>query len=123
MNCGNRKIKYRKIPKISPGAYIFQRPFLRGLFFEGIIFGGAYVRREIYVSKSIGLACGGKEIYHFRFVLLVFEGKFQVQAPRWAYIWRGDLSEGFGGYDFGGLIHGGAFLRNFTVERKFKFLR
>ena len=22
---------YRKIPKISPGAYIFQRPFLRGL--------------------------------------------------------------------------------------------
>ena len=26
--------KYRKIPKISPGAYIFQRPFLRGLFLE-----------------------------------------------------------------------------------------
>ena len=40
--------KYRKIPKISPGAYIFQRPFLRGLFLEGLIFGGAYVRREIY---------------------------------------------------------------------------
>ena len=27
--------KYRKISKISPGAYIFQRPFLRGLFTEG----------------------------------------------------------------------------------------
>ena len=27
--------KYRKIPKISPGAYIFQRPFLRGLSTEG----------------------------------------------------------------------------------------
>ena len=40
-------LKYRKIPKISPGAYIFQRPFLRGLFLEGLIFGGAYVRREI----------------------------------------------------------------------------
>ena len=26
---------YRKIPKISPGAYIFQRPFLRGLSVEG----------------------------------------------------------------------------------------
>ena len=26
---------YRKIPKISPGAYIFQRPFLRGLSTEG----------------------------------------------------------------------------------------
>ena len=47
---------YRKILKISPGAYIFQRPFLRGLFLEGLIFGGAYLRREVCVSKSIGLA-------------------------------------------------------------------
>ena len=47
---------YRKIPKISPGAYIFQRPFLRGLFFEGLIFGRAYPWSEICVSKSIGLA-------------------------------------------------------------------
>ena len=47
---------YRKIPKISPGAYIFQRPILRGLFLEGLIFGGDYLRREICVSKSIGLA-------------------------------------------------------------------
>jgi len=48
--------KYPKIPKISPGAYIFQRPFLRGLFLEGLIFGGAYLWREVCVSKSIGLA-------------------------------------------------------------------
>ena len=33
---------YRKIPKISPGAYIFQRPFLRGLFLEGLIYGGEF---------------------------------------------------------------------------------
>ena len=32
---------YRKIPKISSRAYIFQRPFLRGLFLEGLIYGGA----------------------------------------------------------------------------------
>ena len=32
---------YGRIPKISPGTYIFQRPFLRGLFLEGLIFGGA----------------------------------------------------------------------------------
>ena len=32
----------RKIPKISPGAYIFQRPLLRGLFFEGIMLGGKF---------------------------------------------------------------------------------
>ena len=39
-----------------PQGYIFQRPLLRGLFLEGHIFGGAYLRREICVSKSIGLA-------------------------------------------------------------------
>ena len=49
-------LNYRKIPKIIPGAYIFQRPFLRDLFLEGLIFGGAYLWREIYVSKSVGLA-------------------------------------------------------------------
>ena len=53
---GTVTLKYRKIPKISPGAYIFQRSFLRGLFLEGLIFGGAYLRRKICVSKSIGLA-------------------------------------------------------------------
>ena len=51
-----RLVKYCKIPKISPGAYIFQRPSLGGFFLEGLIFGGAYLRREICVSKSIGLA-------------------------------------------------------------------
>ena len=50
------QIIYRKIPKISPGAYNFRRPFLRGLFLEGLIFGRAYLWREISVSKSIGLA-------------------------------------------------------------------
>ena len=53
------KIKYRKIPKISPRAYIFPRPFLRSLFLEGLIYGGkfaAYLWREICVSKSSGLA-------------------------------------------------------------------
>ena len=43
---------YRKIPKISPGACIFQRPVLRGLFLERLIFGRAYARRDICVSKS-----------------------------------------------------------------------
>ena len=34
--------KYRKIPKIRPRAYIFQRPFLRGLFLEGLMYGGKF---------------------------------------------------------------------------------
>ena len=49
-------------------------------------------------------------------LLNVFEGNFQVQAPRGNYIWRGDLTEGFLRYDFGGLIHGGDYFRNFTVR-------
>ena len=49
-------IEYRKILKISPGAYIFQRPFLRGLFLEELIFEGAYLQSVICVSQSIGLA-------------------------------------------------------------------
>ena len=34
---------YRKISKISPGAFIFQRPFLTGLFLERLIYGGKFV--------------------------------------------------------------------------------
>ena len=57
-NLGKNSAKnYRKIPKESPGArYIFQRPILRGIFLEGLIFGGAYLWREICVSKPFGLA-------------------------------------------------------------------
>ena len=32
----NHVFVYRKIPKISPGAYILQQPFSRGLFLEGL---------------------------------------------------------------------------------------
>ena len=39
---------------------------------------------------------------------------FQLQAPGWDYIWRGNLTEGFLHYSFGGLIHGGAYFRNIT---------
>ena len=50
----------------------------------------------------------------------VFEGKFQVQASPGgggAYIRRGDLTEGFLRYDFGGLIFGGAYTwRGFFSE-------
>ena len=35
-------IVYRKIPKLSPMAYIFQRLFLRGLFLEGLIYEGKF---------------------------------------------------------------------------------
>ena len=82
-------LNYRKIPNISPGVYIFQRPFLRGIFLEGLILGGVYLWREICVSKSIG--------------------QFPSTSSRGAYIWRGDLMEGFLRYEFGGLIFGGTY--------------
>ena len=111
--CHMRLAKYHKIPKISPGAYTFQRLFLRGLFLEGLIFGGAYVRRKTSVSKSIGLACSGKEIYYFCFCCTLYlransitspprglysEGRFNggfFELQFWgAYIWSGLYMEG-----------------------------
>ena len=71
--------KYRKILKISPGPYIFQKPFLRGLFLEGLIFGGAYLRREICVSKSIGLTL---QLIIFALFYFVFEGNFPSTSPQ-----------------------------------------
>ena len=59
----------------------------------------------------------------FALFYFVFEGKFQVQAPPGAYIRRGDLTEGFLRYDFGGLIFEGAYkcrslFSDFTVYTK-----
>ena len=57
----------------------------------------------------------GRKFTVFSLFYFVFEGNFRVQAPRGAYIWRGDLTEGFLRYRFGGLIFGGAYFQNFTV--------
>ena len=80
---------------------------------EGPIFAGAYARREICVTKSIGLDCSRKEIYQFCFVLLCIRGQIPSTRPPgglysegrfnggffalrfWvAYIWRGLYMEG-----------------------------
>ena len=55
-------INYRKIPKISPVAYIFQRPFLRSLFLEESLFGAAlYIQKEIGSQNRLGLYWEGNE--------------------------------------------------------------
>ena len=80
---------------------------------EGPIFAGAYARREICVTKSVGLDCSRKEIYQFCFVLLCIRGQIPSTRPPgglysegrfnggffalrfWvAYIWRGLYMEG-----------------------------
>ena len=81
-----------KIPKISPGAYIFQRPFLRGLFLEGLTFGGAYLRREICVSELIGLYLEGR--FNRGFFALPDWGAYINFGG--AYTWRGLFSEFYG---------------------------
>ena len=98
-------VYYRKIPKI------VQRPLLRALYLEVVIFGGAYLRREICVSKSIELALQLEVNLPFmlRFTLYL-SAIFQAQAAGGAYIWRGDLTEGFLRYRSGGV-----YFWNFTV--------
>ena len=93
---------YRKIPKISPGAYIFQRPFLRGLCTEG---------KLRFVIDWASLIVGSK-LTAFALFYFVFEGNFPSTSrlylegrfnggffalPVWgAYIWRGLFSEFYG---------------------------
>ena len=62
----------------------------------------------------------GRKFTIFALFYFVFESKFQVQVPRGASIWRGDLTDGFFALRFWGayiwrVIHGGAYYRNFTV--------
>ena len=60
----------------------------------------------------------GSKFTVFVLFYFVFEGNFPSTSPRGAYILRGDLTEVFLCYEFGGLIHGGAHFRNFTVSQK-----
>ena len=81
---------YRKIPKTSPGTYIFLK----------IDWASLIVRSRFTV---------------FALFYVAFEGNFPSASPQGAYFWRGDLTEGFSRYRNGGLIHGGVYFRNFTV--------
>ena len=57
----------------------------------------------------------GSKFTVFALFYFVFEGNFPSTSPRGAYIWRGNLTEGFLRYEFGGLIFGGAYFLNFKV--------
>ena len=72
---------------------------MRGLFLE------ENLRFKIdWSSRIVGSKCTVLALFYF-----VFEGNFPSTSPRGAYIWRGDLTEGFLRYRFGGLIFGGAY--------------
>ena len=51
----------------------------------------------------------GRRFTIFCFVLLCIRGQIPITSPSGAYIRRGDLTEGFLRYDFGGFTFGGAY--------------
>ena len=71
---------YHKILKISPGTYIFQRPFLRGLSTEG----------NLHFKTDWASLIVGNKLTVFALLYFVFEGNFPSTSPKGAYIWRGD---------------------------------
>ena len=84
---------YRKIPKISPGAYIFQRLFLRDLFLEGLIFG-----------SWRGLSTEGKLRFKIDWASLIVGNKFAVLAWFTLYLRAIFQVQAPGGLIFGGAI-------------------
>ena len=96
---------YGKIPKIRPGAYIFRRPFLRGLSTE------RNLRFKIdRASLMVGSKCTVFALFDF-----VFEDNFPSTSPPRGLYLKGRFNGGVLRYRFGGLIFGGAYFRNFTV--------
>ena len=94
----------------------------RSLYFSKAVFEGLiYNRRGLSTEANLRLKIDwaslivGSKITVFALYYFVFEGSFPSTSPRGAYIWRGDLTDGFLCYRFGGLIFGGAYFRNFTV--------
>ena len=80
----------RKITKISPATYIF----------EGLIFGGAYIRRGLSTKGNLHFKIDwanlivGSKFTVFALFYFVFESNFPSTSPRGAYIWRGLYMEG-----------------------------
>ena len=74
---------YCEIPKISPGGLYFSKAL-----FEGLIFGGAYIRRGLSTEGNLCFKIDwaslivGRKFTIFALCYIVFEGNFQVQAPR-----------------------------------------
>ena len=65
------------------------------------MFGGAYIRRGLSMEGNLRFKIDweslivGRKFTIFSLFYFVFEGNFPSTSPRWAYIWRGDLTEGF----------------------------
>ena len=68
---------------------------MKGLFLEALIFGGTYLRKEICVSKSIGLALWLEINLPFLLCFTLYlRAIFQEQAPGDLYL-EGRVNGGF----------------------------
>ena len=114
MNCAVKfealaHIKYRKIPKISCGLIFFKALFQGFIFRRGLTMEGNLRFKIDWASLIVG-----RKFTVFALSYFVFEGNFQVQAPRppsrggggGAYIWRGFCVTSLGGLYMEGLIFG-----------------
>ena len=94
---------HRKIPKISPGAYIFQKAL-----FERLGFGGAYIRGGLYTVGNLRykiewvMPIVEREIsiknyvtVPFLLCFILYLREISMYKRPGAYIRRGDLTEGF----------------------------
>ena len=94
---------------------------MRGLFFEGLIAQrGLSTEKNLLLKIDWARSIVGSKLTVFASFNFVFEGNFPSTSPWGAYIWRGDLKgffcvTGLRGLYLEGLIHGGAYFRNFTV--------
>ena len=84
-------------------------------YFLRVIFGGAYLRRELRFKVDWASLIVGSKFTVFALFYFVFEGNFPSTSSRGL-----TLTEGFLRYRFRGLIFGGAYtwrglFRNFTV--------
>ena len=77
--------KYRKIPKISPRAYIFQRPFLRGLHSEG----------NLHFKIDWASVIVGSKFTIFALFYFIFEGNFPSTSPGVLNYLEGRFNGGF----------------------------
>ena len=88
--------RYLKIAKISPGGLYFSKAL-----FEGLIFGGAYIRSGLSTEGNLRLKIDwanlivGRTFTVFALFFFVFESNFQVQAPGGSLYLQGRFSGGF----------------------------
>ena len=94
-----------KFREISPGAYIFKGPFGGAYFWRGLSTDGNLRFKIDWASRIVGSKFTVFALFYF-----VFEGNFPSTSPRGAYIWRGDLTEGFCVTGLGAYILRGSWL-------------